>query len=69
MLPPSFGTMLIWTPPVSVSAGFEPVNQDGEVSAFECLAPAELARRIAGQDFSADAAAVSACWLASLRRG
>lgn len=54
---------------LALPADFVPVNQDGEVSAFECLAPEEVARRIAEQDFSADAAAVSACWLASPRHG
>ncbi len=54
---------------LALPADFLPVNQDGEVSAFECLAPEEVARRIAEQDFSADAAAVSACWLASPRHG
>lgn len=50
-------------------ADFMPVNQDGEVSAFECLTPEEVAQRIARQDFSADAAAVSACWLAAREPG
>jgi len=44
-------------------AGFTPRNQDGEVSAFECLAPAEVAQRMHSQDFSPDAAAVSDFWL------
>lgn len=44
-------------------AGFVPRNQDGEVSAFECLDRDELARRIAKRDFSPDAAAVCALWL------
>ena len=48
---------------LALPAGFVPVNQDGEVSAFECLTPEEVARRIARQDFSADAAAVSVCCL------
>lgn len=47
-------------------AGFIPCNQDGEVSAFECLPPAALQLRLNTQDFSPDAAAVTAFWLRSL---
>jgi len=50
---------------LALPAGFVPRNQDGEVSAFECLAPGEVAQRMASQDFSPDAAAVSAFWLGS----
>ena len=46
-------------------AGFKPCNQDGEVSAFECLPPAMLQRRLDMQDFSPDAGVVTAFWLAS----
>ncbi len=46
-------------------AGFNPCNQDGEVSAFECLPPAVLQRRLDRQDFSPDAGVVTALWLAS----
>lgn len=42
----------------------DPVNRDGEVSGFERLTPEAVARRIATRDFSPDAAAVSALWLA-----
>ncbi|MGM9512949.1 DUF4743 domain-containing protein [Roseateles sp. DB2] len=50
---------------LQLPAGFIPSNQDGEVTAFERLAPEALARRLATQDFSPDAAAVTAFWLAS----
>jgi len=41
---------------LSLPAGFVPRNQDGEVQAFECLAPAEVITRISAQQFTADAA-------------
>ncbi|MBB2487429.1 DUF4743 domain-containing protein [Mitsuaria sp. WAJ17] len=50
---------------LALPAGFTPRNQDGEVSTFECLAPAEVAQRIDLQDFSPDAAVASAWWLRS----
>ncbi len=50
-------------------AGFVPSNQDGEVSAFECLDPHALAQRIADGDFSPDAALVCAWWLRQADRG
>lgn len=43
--------------------GFMPCNRDGEVDGFERLSPAVLARRLATEDFSPDAAAVCALWL------
>jgi 8-oxo-dGTP pyrophosphatase MutT (NUDIX family) len=39
----------------TVPAGMLPSNQDGEVMAFECLAPAELARRLEQDEFTMDA--------------
>lgn len=54
---------------LALPAGFVPRNQDGEVSAFERLAPGEVAQRIASRDFSPDAAVVSAFWLDAMARG
>lgn len=47
---------------LALPADFVPVNQDGEVSAFESLPAVEVASRIESGDFSPDAAAVSALW-------
>lgn len=43
--------------------GCVPVNQDGEVSEFLCLPPAEVMARIAHGEFTVDAAATLACGL------
>jgi 8-oxo-dGTP pyrophosphatase MutT (NUDIX family) len=40
-----------------VAAGEQPANQDGEVQDFQLLEAAEIARRIAGGQFTPDAAA------------
>ena len=41
---------------LALPAEFVPRNQDGEVQAFECLAPAEVIARISAQQFTSDAA-------------
>ena len=48
-----------------VPAGVTPANQDGEVAAFECLQPGELAARLASGLFTLEASLMLA---ASLRR-
>lgn len=45
-----------WT--ACLAPGVQPVNQDGEVSAFELLAPQALAERLQGQGFTPEAACV-----------
>lgn len=40
-----------------------PVNQDGEVQAFECLAPEALVERLLGEKFTLEAAVILAAWL------
>lgn len=38
--------------------GVEPANQDGEVAAFRCMAPAELLERLERDEFTLDAALI-----------
>lgn len=49
-----------------LAAGFAPFNRDGEVAAFECLAPETLLERIGGGEFTLEA---SLLILERLRRG
>jgi len=48
---------------LALPMGFQPCNQDGEVSGFERLTAADCRDRIDAHDFSPDAAAVTLLWL------